>query len=160
MIRALTPLLILPLLLAGCAKGTDEQANGSMASKIESAPIESPLIDNGADNAGTTPMNAQVARAALPTDDWIGSWAGPEGLYLDILASSSGEPGNYLLVSKDNLDRQGHYSGMADGAAIRFQRDGQDLTIRAGTGKDTGFKYLADKQDCLIVIPGKEGYCR
>ncbi len=156
MMRALPPLLILPLLLAGCAKGADDTATNRMA---QTSPIESTPADNGVDQDAMA-ANGQAARPVLPTDDWIGSWAGPEGLYLDILASSSGEPGNYLLVSKDNLDRQDHYSGMADGASIRFQRDGRELTIRAGTGKDTGFKYLADKQDCLIVIPGKEGYCR
>ena len=39
-------------------------------------------------------------------------------------------------------------------------RDGKDVAIRPGTGDETGFKYLAGKQDCLILIPGQEGYCR
>ena len=43
---------------------------------------------------------------------------------------------------------------------IRFTRDGKDLTIRPGTGAETGFKWLAEKENCLIVIAGEEGYCR
>ena len=45
-------------------------------------------------------------------------------------------------------------------STIRFVRDGKDLAIRPGNGDETGFKYLAGKQDCLIVIAGQEGYCR
>jgi hypothetical protein len=59
-----------------------------------------------------------------------------------------------------NLDRQGDYPGVAEGSTIRFVRDGKDLAIRPGKGDETGFKYLAGKQDCLIVVPGQEGYCR
>ena len=43
---------------------------------------------------------------------------------------------------------------------IHFERDGKDLTIRPGTGAETGFKWLADKENCLIVVAGQEGYCR
>lgn len=155
MMRALTPLLILPLLLAGCARSADDNAaNAEVQASAAQTPTVAPV-----DDIDAMPVN-QPAAAVLPTDKWVGSWAGPEGLYLNILASSSGESGNYLIVNKDTLDRQNEYSGTADGESIRFQRDGQNLTIRAGTGKDSGFKYLADKQDCLIVIPGKEGYCR
>jgi hypothetical protein len=48
-------------------------------------------------------------------------------------------------------------TGTADG--ISFMRDGQAETIRAGTGADTGLKWLADKTDCLIIKPG-EAFCR
>ena len=39
-------------------------------------------------------------------------------------------------------------------------RGGVVQTIRPGTGAQTGFKQLAGKQDCLIVIVDKEGNCR
>ena len=52
------------------------------------------------------------------------------------------------------------YAGQAAGETIRFTRNGRALTIRAGSGPETGFKWLAEKTNCLIVVPGKEGYCR
>ncbi len=152
MMRALSPLLVLPLLLAGCAKSDDNvavvnnAANGAAVETIE--------------DADAVPANVQTADARLPTDDWVGRWTGPEGLFLDIQPSPDGKPGHYALTNKDNLDRQGDYSGIAEGTTIRFVRDGKDLAIRPGKGDETGFKYLAGKQDCLIVIAGQEGYCR
>lgn len=87
-------------------------------------------------------------------------WTGPEGLFLDIQRSPDGKPGHYTIANKDDLDRQGNYSGFAEGTTIRFVRDGRDLSIRRGIGDETGFKHLAGKKDCLIVVPGQEGYCR
>jgi len=97
---------------------------------------------------------------ALPTDGWVGRWTGPEGLFLNIQPSPDGKPGHYAIANRDTLDRQADYAGTAEGGAIRMMRDGKELTIRAGTGEETGFKYLAGKQDCLIVVAGREGYCR
>jgi hypothetical protein len=151
MMRALLIPLALPVLLAGCAKGTDNQA---AANNMASAPT----IEN-VDDADAVPVNG-VADARLPTDDWVGKWTGPEGLFLDIQPAPDGKPGHYALTNKDNLDRQGDYPGVAEGSTIRFVRDGKDLAIRPGTGDETGFKYLAGKQGCLIVVPGQEGYCR
>ncbi|WP_408021511.1 hypothetical protein [Sphingobium cupriresistens] len=149
--RALSPLLALPLLLAGCAKSDDNVAvaNSNAAAAVETI-----------EDMDAVPANAQAADARLPTDDWVGRWIGPEGLFLDIQPSPDGKPGHYALTNKDNLDRQGDYSGIAEGATIRFVRDGKDMAIRPGDGDETGFKYLAGKQDCLIVIAGQEGYCR
>ena len=48
----------------------------------------------------------------------------------------------------------------ADGSQVVFERNGRTETLRAGFGKETGFKYLADKQDCLILVLNMEGYCR
>lgn len=156
MIRALTPLLILPLMLAGCAKSADDgtTANGAANAMANGAVVET------IDDADAVPATNQTADARLPTDDWVGRWNGPEGLYLDIQPASDGKAGHYALANKDNLDRQGDYSGIADGMTIRFVRDGKDLAITPGTGAETGFKYLAGKQDCLIVMKGQEGYCR
>lgn len=152
MMRALSPLLILPLLLAGCAKSDDTMAvanNATNAAAVETI-----------EDMDSVPANAQASDARLPTDDWVGRWTGPEGLFLDIQPSPDGKQGHYALTNKDNLDRQGDYSGVAEGTTIRFVRDGNDLAIRPGKGDETGFKYLAGKQDCLIVIAGQEGYCR
>jgi len=96
--------------------------------------------------------------ATLVTDTWMGRWAGPEGLFLDI--RPGGAPGRYALTIKANLDTQGDYAGQADAEVIRFERDGKAETIKAGTGAQTGFKHLDSKRDCLIVVEGAEGYCR
>ncbi len=155
MMRALSPLLLLPLLLAGCAKSDDNVAvSNTMAGGPNAAAVET------IEDMDAVPANAQSADARLPTDDWVGRWTGPEGLFLDIQPSPDGKPGHYALTNKDNLDRQGDYNGIAEGTTIRFVRDGKDLAIRPGNGDETGFKYLAGKQDCLIVIAGQEGYCR
>lgn len=159
MMRALSPLLLLPVLLAGCVKSADNAGNEAAANNMANvASVETfdesdaAPIDNQAGN--------QSADARLPTDDWVGKWTGPEGLFLDIQPSPDGKPGHYALTNKDNLDRQGDYPGVAEGTTIRFVRDGKDVAIRPGTGDETGFKYLAGKSDCLIVVKGQEGYCR
>lgn len=149
--RALLPLMLAGLSLSGCAKSVDE---GSVANNAAQAPdveaIEEPDAVGAASNEA----------AGLPTDDWVGRWTGPEGLFLDIQPSPNGQRGHYAIANKYMLDRQGDYAGVAEGAAIRFVRDGKELRIRPGKGAETGFKYLADRQDCLIVAPGREGYCR
>jgi hypothetical protein len=141
------------LLLGGCGTGPDNMSNTANAAAggavVET--IEDPDALRDADNA---------AAASLPTDAWVGLWTGPEGLFLDIQPSPDGKPGHYAIANKDNLDRQADYQGIGEGSTIRFVRDGRDHAIRPGTGADTGFKYLADKKECLIVIPNREGYCR
>lgn len=156
MIRALFPLL-LPVVLIGCTATSNNEAVADNMSNVATNANAMETIDD----ADATPIDNQIAEARrLPTDDWVGKWTGPEGLFLDIQPSPDGTPGHYALVNKDNLDRQGDYTGIAEGATIRFVRDGKDLAVRPGTGDETGFKYLAGKTDCLVVIVGKEGYCR
>jgi len=146
---------VLPAMLAvgltGCAKNVDKEAAGNNAAQPPTVEaIEEPDAVNGAVDE----------TAGLPTYDWVGRWTGPEGLFLDIQPSPDGKPGHYAITNKDNLDREGDYGGVAEGATIRFVRDGRDMVIRPGIGDETGFKYLAGKKDCLILVPGQEGYCR
>ena len=150
--RPFAPLLVAGMLLAGCTEKADNEA-------VANNSAEAPLVENVGDPDALGAAGNQVA-GRLPTDDWVGRWTGPEGLFLDIQPSPTGKPGHYALTNKDNLDRQGDYPGVAEGTTIRFVRDGKGRAIRPGTGDETGFKYLAGKQDCLIVIPGEEGYCR
>ncbi|WP_242125041.1 hypothetical protein [Sphingobium sp. Sx8-8] len=148
---AVLPALLAGASLGGCGKSVDNGSTGNNAA--QSSAVEA-IEEPDAVNAPTH----EAAR--LPTDDWAGRWTGPEGLFLDIQPSPDGQPGHYAITNKDNLDRQGDYDGVADGSTIRFVRDGKDLAIRPGKGVETGFKYLAGKSDCLILVPGKEGYCR
>ncbi|MDX3901199.1 MAG: hypothetical protein QHC40_11930 [Sphingobium sp.] len=151
-LRALGP-SVAALLLAAC-EGED-RGNGVEATNASGNMVVEAIEDPDSVNAA-----ADRGAAMPPTDAWLGRWTGPEGLFLDIRPAPDGKAGHYLITNKDSLDRQADYQGVADGTTIRFVRDGADLTIRPGSGDATGFKYLAGKQECLIVIPGREGYCR
>jgi hypothetical protein len=146
-------LLATALLLGGCSKGPNNNTNAAstLANGATVETIEDPDALRAGDNGTGAP---------LPTDAWVGRWTGPEGLFIDIQPSPDGQPGHYAITNKDTLDRQADYQGIGEGASIRFVREGKDLAIHPGSGKDTGFKYLATKTDCLIVIPNQEGYCR
>ena len=86
---------------------------------------------------------------------WLGKWIGPEGTYLQL----SRQAHAYRIVIQ-SLDGQRRFTGKPLGKEhIQFQRDGKILQIRAGTGRDTGMKWLATKENCLIIETG-EGYCR
>jgi len=88
------------------------------------------------------------------TDDWVGTWNGPEGTFLRI----DGGKGTYEITVQ-NLDGPRSFRGSALGGQVRFERDGIKEAIRATNGADTGMKWLAGKSNCLTVRPG-EGYCR
>jgi hypothetical protein len=149
----------LALLLAGasaCSKSADNSANAVTAMPDNNA-VPGEAMAN-AIKEEVAPSN-ETASATLPTDAWVGKWTGPEGLFLTI-AQDPAKPGSYKIKNRDNLDREADYTGVAEAATIRFVRDGKDMVIQPGSGADTGFKWLADKKDCLIVIKGQEGYCR
>jgi hypothetical protein len=96
-----------------------------------------------------------VAGALTPSRDaWIGRWPGPEGTYLDIRRAGDG----YGLTVAD-LDGARTFPGSATAEGIAFERDGTVETVRGGDGNATGMKWLAGKQDCLIIRAG-EGFCR
>lgn len=138
-------------LLGGCSKAVEKDvAANEMAQPPTVEAVEEPDSVRGAEGDTT----------GAPTDQWVGRWTGPEGLFLDIQPSPDGKPGHYAITNRDTLDRERDYAGVADGATIRFTRDGKTLVVRAGTGAESGFKYLAGKQDCLVVVAGQEGYCR
>lgn len=135
------------LLLAACARGEDAK------------PIDNSMVTENA--AAAEAMDdieptGNSAAAALPTDAWVGKWIGVEGLVLDI--QPAGEPGRYML-SVTLLNGTKSYDGAAAGETIRFTRDGRPESIRAATGNETGLKWLADKQNCLMIREG-EGFCR
>ncbi len=87
-------------------------------------------------------------------DAWLGQWNGPEGTFIVIARSAGG-----YSVKIQSLDGPNTYAGVALGDRIRFERDGRTETIRAGSGDETGMKWLAGKGNCLIVRTG-EGFCR
>ncbi|HXX28111.1 MAG TPA: hypothetical protein VEI99_06570 [Terriglobales bacterium] len=63
------------------------------------------------------------------------------------------------LVEINSLDGLATYEGATRGDHIDFQRNGKTESIRAGSGQETGMKWLLDKKNCLIIRTG-EGFCR
>jgi hypothetical protein len=88
------------------------------------------------------------------TNAWLGRWTGPEGTFLEISAD-----GSDYLITIQNLDGARKFAGKRAGEEIRFERDGINESIKAGSGAQTGMKWLQDKSNCLVVKAG-EGYCR
>jgi hypothetical protein len=132
-------------------------ALGLAACGQETAVIEAPPATPVALDPLAPPQPSSVTVATSPQDAWLGRWLGPEGLFLQIDPAGQDV---YRLTLRDNLDSQAVYEARAEAGALSFTRAGVVQTIRPGTGAETGFKWLADKQDCLIVIMDQEGYCR
>lgn len=108
-------------------------------------------------DAAAPPADFPAAEAPA-IDAWVGRWTGPEGLFLEVGARDAS--GAYPITLKDTLDSRADYLARPGGEGLSFVRAGQTVQIRPGVGADTGFKYLADKRDCLILVQGREGYCR
>ncbi|RUR39424.1 hypothetical protein [Vreelandella populi] len=117
--------------------------------------------DTTASNAPASSTSTEQSTSHKVTDQWVGSWIGVEGLVLEISKDESADPGHYLLEMQYGLDadQSGTFEGQATDEGIRFSRDDGSQLLRAGDGETTGLKWLAEKEDCLVVQPG-EGYCR
>jgi hypothetical protein len=100
--------------------------------------------------------NVAAPVRATPVE-FAGTWTGPEGLSFVIEPAAGG---GFRVRNQDTLDEKSVFDARQEGATLRFVRRGQALTARPGTGAETGFKWLANKRDCLIVQAGVEGYCR
>ncbi len=94
------------------------------------------------------------AETPSPARQWVGKWIGPEGTFLVIQ-----EGGFDFTVIINSLDGPNSYSGKAVANGIAFQRNGRDELVHAGSGADTGMKWLLDKKHCLVINKG-EGFCR
>jgi hypothetical protein len=106
-----------------------------------------------------SPSVAPISSSSAPaksniTDQWLGKWIGPEGTYL--VLSKNGEK---YVVEINSLDGPTTYDGASTGDHIEFQRNGQNESIHAGSGEETGMKWLLDKKNCLI-IKTSEGFCK
>ncbi len=99
---------------------------------------------------------ADPATAPHRFASWAGKWTGVEGMFVTI---TPGAPGQYKLEMQSDLDTKGSYDGTDSEHGIKFKRGAEELSLRRGSGDETGLKYLAGKKECLIVKDG-EGYCR
>jgi hypothetical protein len=153
------------LVLAGCGEAPMPPPAAGEAPKQDAVePADVTAQDMAGASAQAAPPDAlpppelgpskAVANAPGTPDRWAGTWTGPEGTSLKIVRQ---EVGYELTVT--NLDGPRVFHGIATDDALQFERDGVAETVRAGNGKATGMKWLAGKQDCLVVHPG-EGYCR
>ena len=136
--------LLLPLAVAAC----DQPQPGPSATRPPPSAAALAAAEIG---------KAQPA-APDPATDWLGRWNGPEGTFLALAPGAA--PDELRMTLKDNLDSQAEYVATVSGERLRFTRNDVIEMVRHGTGAETGFKWLADKKDCLIVVPGREGYCR
>ncbi len=134
-------LAVLGVCLAGCQ---DRPAPTTVVAAP--APAASPAT------TASVPAPPASQAAALPAS-WLGKWTGPEGTFLTLVAN-----GARYDITIQSLDGPAKYEGTAVGDRIEFMRNGPE-SIRAGNGKDTGMKWLADKADCLVIKTG-EGFCR
>ena len=96
-----------------------------------------------------------VAEPSAPPGFWLGLWTGPEGTSLLLSRTKA----NRYDVTIRSLDGVATYPGVWAHDEIEFTRAGQNERIRAGTGRDTGMKWLLEKKNCLVIRLG-EGFCR
>ena len=135
---------------------------GALASILAAcSPAGSDDAQQGATAAepAALPSAAATSEAAIATNRftaWEGRWTGVEGMYVDIEPNGDG---TFTLDMQSDLDTKGTYQGVPVENGIRFERGGEEFLLRAGSGEETGLKYLLDKDDCLVVAEG-EGYCR
>lgn len=144
-------LILAPLALVAC--GEQPTANNTAMlppeNEMEAMPNEPVLppevLPPGNDTAQTD-------------DPFAGRWTGPEGLYAQIAPAAA--PGAYTVEMQYTLDDKGNFTATREGDTLKLTRKGQAVTITPGSGDATGMKWLAGKQDCLVVVAGSEGYCR
>jgi hypothetical protein len=127
---------LLTVIMVGC---NSRNQPADPASGASSAPSPNPM--------GSPPAN-QV------TDQWLGKWIGPEGTFL-VLEKN----GAKYVVEIHSLDGPATYEGTSAGDRIEFQRNGKTESLHAGSGQETGMKWLLDKKNCLVIRTG-EGFCR
>ena len=118
------------------------------------AGCEQPAEPQATETADPAAAMAEAPPVVADPVSWVGTWKGPEGTSLVI------EPaGEAFTVKITDLDRTRIHAGKPSADGIVIERGREPLTIRAGSGDDTGMKWLAGKTDCLIVGLN-EGYCR
>ncbi|MDK2761233.1 MAG: hypothetical protein KYX64_07715 [Sphingopyxis sp.] len=135
------------VVLTGCEKA-EAPAPTPAKTTMTDVPVETVPTE--------TPADEDPATAPHRFASWAGKWTGVEGMYVTIATAA---PGKYKLDMQSDLDTKGTYEGSDSEHGIKFKRGGEELSLRRGSGDETGLKYLAGKTECLIVKNG-EGYCR
>lgn len=110
--------------------------------------------ESPASSPQTAPATTAAPVETSVVEQWLGQWVGPEGTLLLLTRNSEG-----YEIKIQSLDGPNTYAGKAVSDHLEFQRNGVLESIHAGTGADTGMKWLAEKKHCL-VIRQSEGFCR
>lgn len=134
------------VVLSGC-----EKAEAPAPAPTETTEVVDETVPPEAAEGETDPATTPHRFAS-----WAGKWTGVEGMFVTI---TPGEPGQYKLEMQSDLDTKGTYDGTDSEHGIKFKRGAEELSLRRGSGDETGLKYLAGKKECLIVKDG-EGYCK
>jgi hypothetical protein len=143
--------LVTTLAMIVACQGRNQSTTTSSDTASNAPGGTSTTADTGQSSQPEAPAEPNAGR---PTDAWLGKWIGPEGTYL--LLSGNGDK---YAVKIQSLDGPATYQGVAHGDGIQFERQGTTESIHAGSGEQTGMKWLLEKKNCLIVKTG-EGFCR
>jgi hypothetical protein len=144
-------LILMPLALAACAEQPTSENTGMLPPENEMAAMPAEPV--------LPPQDIPMSNDTAETDDpFAGRWTGPEGLYAQITPAAGA--GRYQVEMQYTLDDKGTFTATREGDTLTLTRPEGPVTITRGDGDATGMKWLAGKQDCLIVIAGSEGYCR
>lgn len=150
-------IIVAALALGACGAAERRNEGAATQAAIENSAatqLPAPKAPSATPMPSSTPTPA--ATASSGANRYLGRWVGVEGMYL---AVSDPAQGDVKLEMQYDLDNKGNYVGTITPEGIRFERGGETLMLRPGNGDATGLKWLAGKQDCLIVKAG-EGYCR
>ncbi len=154
-------MIVAALALSACGANERRSEGAATQAAIENsaaAELPSPRAPATPPEPTPTPTPAPGASATplAGATRYLGRWTGVEGMYLVV---TDPRQGDVTLEMQYDLDHKGSYPGTVTPDGIRFQRGEETLLLRPGDGDATGLKWLAGKQDCLIVRAG-EGYCR
>ena len=147
-----------PLPLVWCSPSSRSRPVRSHArARHPAAPDPVELRDAGA----VRRTRADAPAEATPTPPTTGrrcsrpitSAAGPASRACTSTSPASPAAGSGCRCS--GTDHRGTFDGSVTAEGLRFMRDGVAETAVPGNGDATGLKYLAGKQDCLVVKPGE-----
>lgn len=151
------------LALASCNAGTTttvDSDNGAVLTSNDLAMGGANVVEVPGGEGAANDLD-DLADNSAATADWVGHWVGVEGLVLDVAPDAAAGADHYTLTMRYGLNPQdeGTFKAVAKDGALHFTRPDGAQTLKPGDGDATGLKYLAGKQDCLVVKSG-EGYCR
>lgn len=148
----------LQLELMGSTLSNDDFSYVSYAVVPEKDPKIFNLRTNSKKNMANNDYPFVKLATNYPTDYWVGRWDGVEGTMLEILPN-----GDFYDITIYGLD--GFIRVMSEKTTnipeiVFYTDDGKKHIIKAGSGEETGMKWLMDETNCLIIPSMKTGFCK
>lgn len=108
----------------------------------------------------TAPATSGAMASSTRADPatWVGRWQGNAAQRLDV-APADGDR-LYTLIFRNDQGVRVTRQARASGGRLFYQGGAGNLSLRAGTGAETGDPSQRMLTQCLIVVPGGPGYCR